>query len=126
VNDPSFQFDAQPHALADFSEIRRWARYKIDVRIKITVKTSQGLTTAMFGRGSDISEGGMVAHIPTPLRIGEKVQLELTFPGATQTVRLQAAVRNSDGFRFGLEFMGLEDAVRTMIIQICKLLSPVQ
>ena len=126
MNDPKLQPNFLVHPLEDWCEVRRWARYKIDVRIKITVKTAPGVTTAMYGHGSDISEGGMVACIPIALRIGAKVQLELTFPGATNAVTLRAVVRNSDGFRFGLEFVDLEDAVRKMIIQTCKSLSPVQ
>jgi c-di-GMP-binding flagellar brake protein YcgR len=126
VNNPKLQPDFLAHLLEDPSEVRRWTRYKIDVRIKVTVNTVPGVTTAMYGRGSDISEGGMIAYIPSALRIGAKVQLELTFPGATNAVTLRAVVRNGGGFSFGLEFLDLEDAVRKMIIHACKSLSPIQ
>lgn|GEM_PF-1811485 len=126
VNDPKLQSDFLAHLLEDSSEVRRWARYKIDVRIKVTVNTVPGVTTAMYGRGSDISEGGMTAYIPSALRVGAKVELELTFPGTTAAVRMRAAVRNGDGLRYGLEFLDLQDAVRNMIIHACKSLSPVQ
>ncbi len=126
MNDPKLQPNLLAHPVEDWCEVRRWARYKIDVRIKIMLKTVSGVTTAMYGHGSDISEGGMIAHIPSALRIGAKVRIELTFPGATNAVALRAAVRNGDGFRFGLEFLDLEDAVRKMIIHACKSLSPIQ
>ncbi|HEV2112745.1 MAG TPA: hypothetical protein VGR50_01275, partial [Terriglobales bacterium] len=66
---------------------RRWTRYKIDVRVKIITKRN-GVGMATFGRGTDISEGGMSAYISTEIGVGKTVEMELTLPYSQQPMKL--------------------------------------
>lgn len=104
---------------------RRWARYRIDVRVKIVTK-HHGVGTATFGRGTDISEGGMSAYISMEINVGRQVEMELTLPYSQQSLKVHALVRNRRGFCYGLEFVDLAPPEREQILRACKALSLVQ
>ena len=40
--------------------LRRWARYKIDIRLKVSFST-EGKKTSAFGRANSLSRGGIGA-----------------------------------------------------------------
>ena len=99
--------------------VRRWPRYKMELRLKVLV-LENAKPTPVFGRSSSLSQGGMGAYIPCEIRVGAAVLLELTFPGSAKEVRISAVVRNVEGFRYGLEFEHLSDDIRAMIIKSCE------
>ena len=107
-------------------ELRNHPRYRVDLRLKvITGITSNG--RAIFGRGSDISEGGMRVFVPADLAIGETVTLELTLPYSEQKVIIRGVLRNRLGFSYGVEYAAnttLQE--RHSIARACKALSLVQ
>ena len=94
-------------AKKDWSVERRWARYKVDVRLKVTLpQTPQSSgRNFTFGQGSDVSEGGMAAYIPSELNVGDVVGIEFVLPYAKETITIRAEVRNRNGFRYGLEYV---------------------
>jgi len=98
---------------------RRWARHKIDVRLKATFKQDGKVITA-FGRANALGQGGIGAYIPCSLPIGTTILLELTFPYTSAEVKISAVVRNCEGFRYGLEFLDLRDKLRTIIVANCN------
>ncbi len=107
-------------------ELRRNPRFRVDLRLKVIT----GLTTngrAIFGRGSDISEGGMRVFVPADLAIGETVILELTLPYSDQKVTIRGVLRNRLGFSYGLEYASSTTLLeRQTIARACKALSLVQ
>jgi hypothetical protein len=97
---------------------RRWSRHKIDVRLKVSFRDDGDMTSA-FGRANSLSHGGIGAYIPCTIPVGTTVSLELTFPYSSIEARLNAVVRTCEGFRYGLEFTRVSDAVKEMIVKNC-------
>lgn len=107
-------------------ELRRYPRYRLDIRLKVIT----GIVTnakAFFGRGSDISEGGMRLFVPADLAIGETVTLELTLPYTEQKLIVHGVLRNRMGFSYGVEYSNSMTLLeRQTIARACKALSLVQ
>jgi hypothetical protein len=57
------------------------------------------------GRGNELNEGGMTVNAGVELDLGELVDVEFTPPYTGEPIRARAAVRNRNGYRYGLEFM---------------------
>ena len=104
--------------------VRRWERYAVDIRLKASFKRN-GMPLAIFGRGSDVSQGGMAAYIPSELPVGMNVELELSLPyvSGEQPIRITVIVRNRNGFRYGLEYVTLSDADKERLLKSLKALS---
>jgi hypothetical protein len=98
---------------------RRWSRHKIDVRLKVSFRDDGDMTSA-FGRANSLSHGGIGAYIPCTISVGTTVSLELTFPYSSIEAKLDAVVRSCEGFRYGLEFTRVSDAVQDMIMKNCS------
>lgn len=98
---------SSPGAKKDWSVARRWPRYKVDLRLKVTLPQTAGAAgrNFTFGQGSDVSEGGMAAYIPSELNVGDVVGIEFVLPYSKETITLRAEVRNRNGFRYGLEYV---------------------
>lgn len=80
---------------------------------------------AIFGRGSDVSQGGMAAYIPSELHVGTNIDLELSLPYVTgeQPIRIAATVRNRNGFRYGLEYISLSGPDKERLLKSLKALA---
>jgi hypothetical protein len=92
----------------DWSVARRWPRYRVDLRLKVTLPQPADAAAGRnftFGQGSDVSEGGMAAYIPSELNVGNVVGIEFILPYSKETITLRAEVRNRNGFRYGLEYV---------------------
>ncbi len=80
---------------------RRWNRLPVDMPVKVV--TSKGFsTTVVMGRGTELSEGGMVLYAGILLNPGDLLEVEFDMPIHS---RLPAIVRSRNGFCFGLEFI---------------------
>ena len=80
---------------------RRWPRVPVDMPVR--VMTSKGFsTTVVEGRGTELSEGGMVLYAGILLNPGDLLEIEFETPTPS---RLTAIVRSRNGFCFGLEFI---------------------
>jgi PilZ domain len=101
------------------AHLRRWTRYKIDVRLKVTIKDGAGQRTA-FGRGNNLSYGGMGAYIPCVIAVGAQLVLEISFPYSSAEVKVKAVVRSCEGFRYGVEFQDVPASVRAIIEKNCN------
>ncbi|HET7871990.1 MAG TPA: PilZ domain-containing protein [Terriglobales bacterium] len=97
---------------------RRWTRHRIDARLKVTFQSEKG-PTSVFGRANILGQGGMGVFIPASIPVGANVSLEVSFPYSPAEVRLEAVVRNGEGFRYGLEFLDVREEVRNVIVKNC-------
>ena len=80
---------------------RRWPRLEVDMPVRVV--TSKGFsTTVVEGRGTELSEGGMVLYAGILLNPGDLLEIEFETPTLS---RLTAIVRSRNGFCFGLEFI---------------------
>lgn len=92
--------------------------------MKASFKRNSTLLT-VFGRGSDVSQGGMAAYIPSELTVGTSVDLEISLPyvSGEQPIRIVATVRNRNGFRYGLEYMALSESDKERLLKSLRALS---
>ena len=109
----------------DSSGKRRFKRFRVDLRLKVST-TRNGQRAFSFGQGSDVSEGGMAAYIPAELELGETVEVEIKLPYAKNPIVVKCAIRNRNGFRYGLETVLMDEADREQLRKSLKALSLVQ
>ena len=107
---------AQQHDAGEAS--RRWVRYKIDVRLKVSF-SNNGKPTSAFGRANSLSRGGLGAYIPVSIPVGTTVSLEMTFPYSSTETRLEAVIKSCEGFRYGLEFTRVPGDIQEVLIKNC-------
>jgi len=87
--------------MQDAQKTRRWSRLPVDLPVRVL--PSKGLSdTVVSGRGTELSEGGMVLYAGILLNIGDLLELEFDAP---ERSRVTAIVRSRNGFCFGLEFV---------------------
>jgi hypothetical protein len=86
-----------------FSIQRRWPRFKLDLPLRIVVSKNDN-PAVVSGRGTEISEGGMVVFAGTELKLGDVIFVEFTPPYAGKPLRVAATVRNRSGYNYGVEF----------------------
>lgn len=80
---------------------RRWDRLPVDMPVRVV--TSKGFsTTVVIGRGTELSEGGMVLYAGILLNPGDLLEIEFDMPVHS---RMPAIIRSRSGFCFGLEFI---------------------
>jgi hypothetical protein len=80
---------------------RRWDRMPVDLNVRVV--TSKGFsTTVVPGRGTEISEGGMLLYAGILLNPGDLLEIEFDTPVPS---RMPAIVRSRSGYCFGLEFI---------------------
>ncbi|HZS27868.1 MAG TPA: PilZ domain-containing protein [Candidatus Angelobacter sp.] len=99
--------------------LRRWTRYKIDVRLKVSFPHDSKQDQA-FGRANSLSRGGIGAYIPVSIPVGTTVGLEMTFPYSATEARLEAVIRTCEGFRYGLEFTRVPEDIQAMLAKNCS------
>jgi PilZ domain-containing protein len=98
--------------------LRRWTRYKIDVRLKVSFSVD-GKRSSALGRANSLSRGGLGAYIPCSIPVGITVALELTFPYSSTEAKLEAVIRSCEGFRYGLEFTRVPGEIQALLVKHC-------
>lgn len=88
------------------AERRNLARSNCDQRLCVT---TDGGKTHFYGRVRDLCEHGMGAIVPGALNPGEEVKLEFPLNLGRQ-LKVDALVRHRSGFRYGFEFLGLNES----------------
>ncbi|HEV2467768.1 MAG TPA: PilZ domain-containing protein [Candidatus Sulfotelmatobacter sp.] len=87
--------------MSNSSNTRRWDRLPVDLPVRVV--TSKGFsTTVVEGRGTEMSQGGMVLYAGILLNPGDLLEIEIDTPTPS---RIPAIVRSKNGFCFGLEFI---------------------
>jgi hypothetical protein len=113
--------DAQAAAKAQ-QRLRRFSRYRFDVRIQVWV-FREGVTTTYWGRTSELGQDGIGATLSGELQIGEVVSVEFPIPLPSGVMKLRGAVRYSEGLRCGLEFLVVTAEQRLILRQVCVVLT---
>src|SRR3954468_3461189 len=91
---------------------RRFRRYP--TRVVVKVSFFQGAKPIVIqGMTNDLCAKGMALYIPIELPAGQKVQVGFNLPVTREDVFLNAIVRDSEGFRCGVEFQDLTPSQET-------------
>jgi len=107
------------------SQQRRWERYQVKIRTKITVNLN-GETSCFHGEASDVSQGGLRLFMPRQLEPGIIVLMELSLPYNSQVMAIRGLIRNRSGFSYGVEFVSPTRYQQETIAQCCKALQLMQ
>ena len=102
--------------------LRRFSRYRFDVRIQVSV-FRDGLTTTCWGRTSELGQDGIGATLSGELQAGEVVSVEFPIPLPPHLMKVRAVVRYSEGLRCGFEFLVVSDAQKLTLRQVCVVLA---
>ncbi len=88
------------------TELRQHPRIRSDIRVRAFVPPDPPVSDS-FGRGCDISEGGMGILLPMPLAPAQEVLLVFDVPPSRRRLGVRAVVRYALGHRYGLQFQPL-------------------
>jgi hypothetical protein len=80
---------------------RRWPRHPVDLQVRV-IAAGKSDEAMVPGRGTEMSEGGMLLYAGILLNPGDMLELEFSTPSQS---RMTAVVRYRDGYCFGLEFI---------------------
>lgn len=81
--------------------------------VSLTTKTGN---QKISGSGTGLNEGGITVYAEGDFAVGDELKVEFTPPFFNAVVYLPAIVRNRHGNRYGMEFVGTDDAERQEIV----------
>lgn len=110
----------------DGADKRKYPRYTIDISIKVRINSIGGVTSYCYGRGNNVSQGGMSIHVAHELSVGKNIRLILTLPHAERQIECDAVVRNRESYRYGMEFINMKPQDRELLERACKMLGVLQ
>ena len=102
-----------PQIPSMYDEKRRWRRY--DFQVPVTLTTNHG-NKKIQARGTDLNEGGMTVYAKAELTLGDKLRVEFRPPFSNTVVNLAVVVKNRNGNRYGMEFIGANGAEHQEIV----------
>ncbi len=105
----------QPTPLA---AVRRYDRLSLNIAVRAFLEKGQFTN----GRGHDIGAGGMAVYVPLELAVGTSVNLSFQLPYSRMALGVRAIVRNSNGFRYGVEFVNLTPSEVAEIERVTSIL----
>jgi hypothetical protein len=114
--------DNAPPTSKSSRQMRRFSRYRFDVRIHASV-FREGETASCWGRTSELSLDGIGATLSGQFQKGEVVSLEFPIPLPPHEMKLRAVARYSDGLRCGFEFLVVTEEQRLLLRQVCVVLA---
>lgn len=100
-----------------YDAARRYSRLSVNISVRVFHGAKH---TA--GRGHDIGAGGMALYVPLELAVGSSVNLSFQLPYSRMLLGVRAIVRNSSGFRYGIEFVDLTSAEMEEIVRVTSVL----
>jgi c-di-GMP-binding flagellar brake protein YcgR len=109
-------------ATSTWTGVRRFPRYRVNFPIKLFAFV-QGRRSVLQGRSHDISEQGMAIYIPAELEVGQMIQIEFIVPEGNQRLGVNAIIRDSVGFRCGVEFQDLTPLDTETLRRHCEFLA---
>jgi c-di-GMP-binding flagellar brake protein YcgR len=109
-------------ATSVWTGVRRSSRFKVNFAIKLFAVVEQQ-RSVLQGRSHDLSEEGMAIYIPAELASAQAVQIEFILPDTNQRLGVQAIVRDSKGFRCGIEFQNLTPFDQAALRRQCEILA---
>ena len=102
------------------AERRRSPRERIDVRTRVSVTSSNGVTTICHGMGTNLSDRGMAVHLPLELPVGKKLRVVVLLDAIQQQIRCEGTVRNRNRDQYGIEFSDLSSQDRELILRCSR------
>ena len=87
---------------------RRWDRVRLSTHIKVHRKVDGAVETT-DGQAQDLCIGGIGAYIPNTFAVDEMVTVEFVLPLGQRPIKFEAVVRDAKGFRYGFEFLRVQD-----------------
>ncbi len=108
------------------TERRKWARYTIDIPVKVKVGGAGGIATYCYGRGTDVGEGGMSIYVAHELTVGKSMDLTLTLPYSERAISCRVVVRNRESFKYGVAFRDMSEGDRDLLLETCRKLGVLQ
>jgi hypothetical protein len=104
-------------SVPNYSSLRRWQRYTVDVPIRVIV--SRARKDSIFdGRGTSLSEGGMALFVGTELRPGDEMKVEFTPPFCSPPIRVDAKICSRTGYHYGVEFLVIDQENKQSVVQL--------
>ncbi len=102
----------------DFEQRRRHTRQPVLVELRWRRQGEHDLVHATI---TEISEVGALLLTPTPLPVGEELIIEITPPGSTRALQVQAIVRNTDHTDgVGIEFLSRDGGGVTRLRELIR------
>jgi hypothetical protein len=98
--------------------VRRYDRSSLNIAVRLFLEKGQFTT----GRGHDVGAGGMAIYVPLELAVGTSVKISFQLPYSRMVFGVRAIVRNSNGFRYGVEFVHLTSAEAEEIKRIANIM----
>jgi PilZ domain-containing protein len=85
------------------------------IAIQCSIVLANGIQVG-DGRVLDMSGHGCLVESSVPVKVGDNIQVRLSLPEPEPSMRVpRAAVRWTQGFRFGVEFIGMEEKDRVRL-----------
>ncbi len=100
---------------------RQYRRYDVDFNVHVKAWRG-GAMEVTEGHGTDVSQGGLALKTAAKLQPGETVTIEMTLPITGHRVMITGAIRNQENGQYGVEFVGLGDVQRNVILRLCEVL----
>jgi hypothetical protein len=102
---------------------RRWQRYHFDVPIRLVTSNLQHIRVAE-GRGTELNEGGLGLYAGIELEVGDPLEVELTVPFYSLSLKLHGVVRNrpGNGYYYGIQFVDTDARQKGEIALFAKML----
>ncbi|TKB68274.1 MAG: PilZ domain-containing protein [Nitrospira sp.] len=92
------------------------------VTLRCSIALARGLRVGE-GWTLDMSECGCLVESSLPVKVGDNLQVRLLFHGSEPSMRVSlAVVRWVQGFRFGIQFIGIEEQARARLNRYLLLL----
>ncbi len=102
---------------------RRYQRHKVDIRVRVTLPKPAD-PPVIYGRGSELGQGGMAIFLNAELNLGDMIEVELPVLSSARPLKVKAEIRNREGYRYGMQFMDLSPEDVGQLLQLCQLLDP--
>jgi hypothetical protein len=102
-----------PQLPSTTNQERRWRRY--DFHVPVTITTSTG-KEKIQASGTGLNEGGMTVYAEAEFTLGDELTVEFRAPFSNAVVNLAVVVRDRNGNRYGMEFVGTNGAEHQEIV----------
>ena len=108
--------------LSSAEDTRRFRRYPVRVFVRVSLP-AEPWRNVLQGISNDLCAQGMALYVPEQLQSGQQIQITFHLPITGDEIALKAVVRDSDGFRCGVEFTELSSNHQTVLAECCSRLS---
>jgi hypothetical protein len=100
------------------ANVRRYDRLSLNIAVRVFLEKGQFTS----GRGHDVGGEGMAVYVPLDFAVGTSVNISFQLPYSRMVFGVRAIVRNSNGFRYGVEFVNLKPSEAAEIERIIDIL----